>query len=113
MPYFVRFHTTSSTVPICEAGLVYFNSSAVIELMIRFWLPPVKFGDDAASTFVVRVFVPSSIDHVPKFAFIPWIAALLSSAVTSFILLEANFGTSDRKIMNEYRPSASNVARPL
>src|SRR3954464_15128599 len=29
------------------------------------------------------------------------------------MLEEANFGTSDRKIMNEYRPFASNIARPL
>src|SRR4051794_28515909 len=63
--------------------------------------------------FVVRVFVVSSIDHVPKFAVIPCIAALLSSAVTWFTLSEANFGTSDRKIMNEYPPFASNVARPF
>ena len=46
--YFARFHTTSSTVPIIEAGLVYFSSSAVSNVMIRFWVPPVKFGDDAA-----------------------------------------------------------------
>jgi len=70
--YFARFHTTSSTVPIWEAGLVYRNSSAVIELMIRFWVPPFKFGSEAASTFVVRVFVASSIDHVPNWAVIPW-----------------------------------------
>ena len=46
MPYFARFHTTSSTDPICEAGLVYFNSSAESEVMIRFWVPPFKFGDE-------------------------------------------------------------------
>jgi hypothetical protein len=63
--YFARFHTTSSTVPIWEAGLVYRSWSAVTELMIRFWVPPFKFGIDAASMFVVRVFVASSIDHVP------------------------------------------------
>ena len=65
MPYFARFHTTSSTDPICEAGLVYFNSSAESEVMIRFWVPPFKFGDEDASMFVVRVFIASSIDHVP------------------------------------------------
>src|SRR6185436_11118033 len=96
MSYCARFHTTSSTEPICEAGLVYFSSVAESELMIRFWVPPFKFVDDAASMLVVRVFVASSIDHVPKFAVIPCIAALLSSAVTWFRLSEANFGTSDR-----------------
>ena len=65
MPYFARFHTTSSTEPICDAGFVYFNSSAEIELMIRFWVPPFKFGDEDPSMFVVSVFVASSIDHVP------------------------------------------------
>src|SRR5262245_32538436 len=81
--------------------------------MIRFCEPPVKLGDDEASMFVVSVFVASSIDHVPKLAVIPCTATLLSAGVTSFMLFEANFGTSERKIMNEYRPSASNVARPL
>jgi hypothetical protein len=92
---------------------VYFSSSAVREVMILFWVPPVKLGDDDASMFVVSVFVASSIDHVPKLAVIPCIAILLSAGVTSFMLFEANFGTSDRKIMNEYRPSGSNMARPF
>ena len=65
MPYFARFHTTSSTDPICETGLVYFNWSAESEVMIRFWVPPFKFGDEDASMFVVRVFIASSMDHVP------------------------------------------------
>jgi hypothetical protein len=30
--------------PICEAGLVYFNLSAEIELMIRFWVPHSNLG---------------------------------------------------------------------
>ena len=59
MSYCARFHTTSSTEPICEAGLVYFSSFAESELMIRFWVPPFKFVDDAASMLVVRVFVCS------------------------------------------------------
>jgi hypothetical protein len=113
MSYFARFQITSSTVPIWEAGLVYRRSSAVIELMIRFWEPPFKFGSDAVSMFVVSVFVASSIDHVPKWAVIPWIAALASSALAWFGLAEANFGRSDLKIMNENRPFASNTANPL
>jgi hypothetical protein len=44
---------------------IHINSSAESEVMIRFWVPPFKFGDEDASMFVVRVFVASSIDHVP------------------------------------------------
>ncbi len=36
MPYRARFQTTSSIVPIWEAGFVYFSSSAETELMTRF-----------------------------------------------------------------------------
>lgn len=92
---------------------MYFSSPAVSEVMIRFCAPPVKFGDDAASMFVVSVLIASSIDQIPKLAVIPRMAILLSSGVTSFMLFEANCATSDRKIMNEYRPSASNAARPF
>src|SRR5215212_6912598 len=111
--HFARFHTTSSTVPIIEVGLVYLSSSAVSELTMRFCVPPARLGKDAPSMFVVIVFVASSTDQVPKFAVMPCSAALFSSAVLWFRLLEANFGTSDRKIINAYRPSASNMTRPL
>jgi hypothetical protein len=33
--YLARFHTASATVPVVEAGLVYFSSSAVSELPLR------------------------------------------------------------------------------
>src|SRR5262245_47999749 len=35
--YLTRFQVSASTVPIWEAGLVYSSSSAVIELMVRFF----------------------------------------------------------------------------
>lgn len=80
---------------------MYFHSSAVSEVMIRFRLLPLKLGNEPASTVVMRVFFASSTDHVPKKAIIPCMTALFSSAVPWFTLLTANLGISVRAIMNE------------
>ena len=44
--YLARFHIASATVPVVEAGFVYFSSSAVSEVMICFWLFRFKLGND-------------------------------------------------------------------
>src|SRR6478735_9949089 len=97
--YLARFHIASATVPVVEAGFVYFSSSAVSEIMIRFWLFPFKLGNEPPSMFVVRVLLASSTDHVPILAIIPCTTDLFSSAVPWFTLLAANLGISEREIM--------------
>src|SRR5262249_25959058 len=47
--YLERLHTASAFVPVVVAGLVYRNSSAVREVMIRFCSPPVRFGYELPS----------------------------------------------------------------
>ena len=38
--YLARFHTASAVAPVVVAGLTYFSSSAVSDLITRFWVPP-------------------------------------------------------------------------
>src|SRR5215831_13906541 len=48
--YLTRLQTASAFVPVVVAGFVYFSSSAVREVMMRFCSPPLRFGYELAST---------------------------------------------------------------
>jgi hypothetical protein len=63
--YFVRLQTTSLLVPAVVEAFVYLSSSAVRDVIVRLCVPPLRLGKDAASTFVIKVLLPSSTDHVP------------------------------------------------
>jgi hypothetical protein len=72
---------------------------------MRFWSLPVQLGQVLPSTF--KVMSLSVTVYVPNKAMLPCTTALLSSAVPSLRLSEANFGSSARILMIAKRPLLS------
>src|SRR3974390_3419418 len=79
----------------------------------RLCVAPLKFGNELLTIFIV-IDLPSSLtEYVPKYESEPCDTALFSSAVPCCLLLDENFGISERMFCHEKWPAASNMSMPV